>query len=51
MTFVDSLRVQVKPTWDERFRVFKDGEEIATFDTEQEANDRARIESSRIEGL
>jgi len=51
MTFIGSLRVQVKPTSDGRFSVFKDGEEIASFATAQEANDRAEVESSRIEGF
>ena len=51
MTFLDSLRIQLKPTPNGQFVVLKDGRPIATLGTQQEADQRARAESSRIEGF
>ena len=47
--FIDSLRTQWGPTPDGRFAVLKDGRVIATFETQQEAEEHAWRESQRVE--
>jgi hypothetical protein len=51
MTFLGSLRIQVKPTPHGKFVVLKDGQVIATCETQQAEEERASAESSRIEGF
>ena len=49
--YLDSLRIKITRTGNEKFVVFKDGKAVAICETERDAERKAHLEATDIEGF